>query len=180
MIDRDSRNTLAENLAALAEGTITNDQFLQSRPETGHDRAVDEIWRFGDSLYSDIAPYRLVGRNALSDDVRNVVQRCILFLQSDLEYEWPDFPYNIGDKWLVGGWMINMFMFPLLLFIEWIHMAIALYASGSLLWFICYIVANKVFNKYQQLFWKCGGDPAVWPFFRACDLERCKELVEGK
>jgi hypothetical protein len=180
MIDRDARNALAEKLTALVEGVITNDQFLQSRPETGRDRAVDEIWRFGDSLYSDIAPYRLVGRNAISDDVRDVVQRCILFLQSDLEYMWPVYPDNIGQKWLIGGWIIT-YLSPWAMFFNWPQLSIALFGVGLLLWAIYYLLQMIQTRKERQLFRKCGGDLAVWPFFQASDLERVyKQIGKGE
>jgi len=53
------------------------------------DRAVREMYAAGWSLYSDFRTHHLVGKDQLSRDTKHVVGRCVLFLQTDLAYEWP-------------------------------------------------------------------------------------------
>ncbi len=43
------------------------------------------IWGF----YSDLSTHKLEGKHALRPDGKAVFMRCILFLKSNLEYEWP-------------------------------------------------------------------------------------------
>ena len=42
-------------------------------------------------LYDDTRQHKLVGQDKLSDENLKTIARCILFLHSDFEYEWPHF-----------------------------------------------------------------------------------------
>jgi hypothetical protein len=114
MVDRAARNRLAELARHLADGVSTNDEF-EDRAEpvvrSSHgDAGVHVIFRDLWSLYSDFQEYRLKGRHCLSKDVKRDVARCVLFLHSDLEYEWPQHPneswkgrlaYAVPFPWLI-------------------------------------------------------------------------------
>ena len=91
MIDRGARNKLAGALRALASGLITNDEFEDQRlPYSNEDPAIYEVYSNGAwSLYSDLQLYRLRGRHRLDDKTRSAVARWVLFLKTDLPYEWP-------------------------------------------------------------------------------------------
>jgi hypothetical protein len=89
MIDRPSRRAVGELLRHLAAGQITNDQFAERLPRRSDDVAIAEIRHQAWFLYSDLREYRFTGKDRLSDEHRRDVARWILFLQSDLEYEWP-------------------------------------------------------------------------------------------
>jgi hypothetical protein len=89
MIERTSRRAVGELLRHLAAGQITNDQFEDRLPRGSSDAAVAQIRHQAWFLYSDLREYRFVGRDRLSDEHRREVARWILFLQSDLEYQWP-------------------------------------------------------------------------------------------
>jgi len=89
MIDRVSRRAAGEGLRQLAAGLITNDQFEDRLPRSSGDVAIAEIRHQAWFLYSDLREYRFVGTDRLSAEHRREVARWILFLQSDLEYEWP-------------------------------------------------------------------------------------------
>ena len=89
MIDRPARNQLAEALRALASGQITNDEF-ERRVPTSPDPAVwhiffDGVW----GLYSDLWEYRLKARHHLKPEAKAAIARCVLFLKTDQEFEWP-------------------------------------------------------------------------------------------
>jgi hypothetical protein len=90
-IDRHSRNQLAEAIRALASGLITNDEFERKRmPHSRIDPAINEIFSSGAwFLYSDMKEYRLKGQEKLDDQTKRVVARWVLFLKTDLPYQWP-------------------------------------------------------------------------------------------
>src|SRR5436190_16244886 len=92
MVDRKARSRFAESIRALVAGQITNDEFEDLRLPTldTSDPAIvaifDEgVWR----LYSDLHEHRLRGKYALSRKNTSDVARWILFLRTDLPYEWP-------------------------------------------------------------------------------------------
>ncbi len=88
------RRRLAKALRQLASGRMTNDQFEDALPEE-MDHASREIYHFAWLFYDDLYPHRLRGRHRLSRFQRQVFARCVLFLRSDLPYEWS--PYA---KWM--------------------------------------------------------------------------------
>lgn len=88
MIDRKARDILAEQLRHLVSGQITNDEFNARLPGKTQDagfRAIEEQAWF---LYGDLSQHKLTGSRALSESGRHTICRLILFLHSDLEYEW--------------------------------------------------------------------------------------------
>ena len=72
-------------------GQITNDEFEDRLLPLGSaDPAVWEVFSSGAwCLYSDLREYRLTGKYRLPKEARREVTRWILFLKTDLEYEWP-------------------------------------------------------------------------------------------
>lgn len=91
MVDREARNKLAEAMRALASGLITNDEFEDKRlPHSIEDPAISEVFSKGAwLLYSDLEEYRLSGIHRLDENTKSVVARWVLFLKTDLPYEWP-------------------------------------------------------------------------------------------
>jgi hypothetical protein len=100
MIDREARRQVSELLRHLVCGQITNDEFEDRLPDGSSDRAVREISSEAWYLYSDLLEHRLVGKQRLGHEVRTNVARTILFLQSDREYEWPE--------WLLGSRLLSV------------------------------------------------------------------------
>ena len=91
MVDREARNKLAEAMRALATGLITNDEFEDKQlPHSKEDPAISEVFSKGAwLLYSDLEEYRLSGIHQLDENTKSVVARWVLFLKTDLPYEWP-------------------------------------------------------------------------------------------
>ena len=90
MIDRKSRTELAELIRHLVAGQLTNNQFEDRLALWSSDPAVWEVFSCGAwCLYSDLWEYRLTGNYRLPKEARREVARWILFLKTDLEYEWP-------------------------------------------------------------------------------------------
>jgi len=104
MVDRDARDRMALLLRRLVTGRITNDEFEDEIPRSPADPAVTAIYRHGAwGLYSDLHQHRLVGRLRLPREERREVARFILFLKSDLEYEWTSPGLLQGLLWTVAG-----------------------------------------------------------------------------
>jgi hypothetical protein len=92
MVDLESRMNAGLLLRRLASGRLTNDEFDEAYPSWSRDRGVRNISEFAWSLYSDYHTHRLLGRHALTPETRRIAARCVLFLHSGVEYEWPDPP----------------------------------------------------------------------------------------
>lgn len=90
MIDRLARDKFAELLRHLVTGQISNDEFADNLPLGSSDRAVSAIfWDGAWMLYDDTREYQLAGKYRLPKESKHEVARWILFLKTDLEYEWP-------------------------------------------------------------------------------------------
>jgi hypothetical protein len=98
MIDRAARSHLSERIRQFVAGQITNDQFSDGIPHRSPDRAVEAVRDGAWGLYDDTREYRLVGKFRLNLEARQAVARWILFLLTDLEYEWP----RVGPIAMIG------------------------------------------------------------------------------
>lgn len=90
-VDRHSRDRYAEILRHFAAGRLTNFEyedacecFLRTP-----DRAVREIWWAMWHLYDDLKEHRMTGTHELPSTTRAIVVRSVVFLHSDLVFEWP-------------------------------------------------------------------------------------------
>ena len=92
VIDTATRLRLALRLRRLASGRSTNDDYEEEWLSRATDPGIRAIFTQGWTLYSDMRSYRLRGRDSLSLEARHAVARWVLFLQTDLEYEWPPAP----------------------------------------------------------------------------------------
>jgi hypothetical protein len=91
VIDRLSRDNLAERLRQLASGSITNFAFEQREIGSSRDAAIHAIeFRLAWPHYDDFVEHRLDGGFRLTDGQRRDFARSVLFLKSDLEYRWPE------------------------------------------------------------------------------------------
>ncbi len=94
MVDRDARNRLAEALRHLVTGRITNYEFDEAVQIKTDDAAFDAIRRQAWHLYSDLREHTLGGSDAVPKSNKRIIARFILFLQTDLEYQWPRHPFE--------------------------------------------------------------------------------------
>jgi hypothetical protein len=92
MVDRDCRDRLAIAIRRLAAGLITNDEFEAATISSvrSRDIAARSLRWAAWGLYDDRREHRLDGRFRLGKAQRREIARWILFLKSNLEYEWPD------------------------------------------------------------------------------------------
>jgi hypothetical protein len=89
MIDRRARDTAANVLQAFMEGAISNYKYEDGFPRSKDDPALHaihvQLWFY----YSDVRQHTLIGKNTLSPEARALYERSVLFLKSDLEFQWP-------------------------------------------------------------------------------------------
>lgn len=89
MIDRQARDTAAKVLQAFMDGTISNVEYEDSLPRSKDDPALHaihvQLWFY----YSDLRQHKLIGKHTLSPEARALYERSVLFLKSDLEFQWP-------------------------------------------------------------------------------------------
>lgn len=124
MIDKARRKQLAFYLRQLSVGNITNDdyeknirkhisygwlpeQYYRAKQAATDDHAFVPILDMSWGLYSDLKKHYLKGGYELNNEQLNVIARCILFLQSDLEYEWPEHKISIARISLVD-WLLTI------------------------------------------------------------------------
>ena len=96
MIDRARRDRMAELLRHFAAGLLTNDEIedrlhpIISRPfDIRTDPALWAVRTRAWFLYDDTRCHRLRGKWELAPEARQEICRWIVFLYSNLEYEWP-------------------------------------------------------------------------------------------
>jgi len=108
MVDRHRRKKLAFHLRHLSIGLISNDDFEEYlADDVTHGWLPEQYYRakeakFDDpiiepmlilcwGLYDDTRNHKLTGTAKLSEQSLEIITRCILFLQTEREYEWPYF-----------------------------------------------------------------------------------------
>ena len=119
MVEREKRSQLADLLEAFISGNLTNDEYVDQEselrakgrpPRREWDLALEAANEWAWCFWDDRGAYRLVGKDALPAESLAEVKRLILFLRSDLEYEWP------VDRFMTsgGGCLLNVLTLGLL------------------------------------------------------------------
>ncbi len=167
MVNKERRKKLALHLRHLSVGLISNDDFEEAvmedisdgwLPEQYHrsklaksdddDPIVKPMLELCWGLYDDTRNHKLKKSDALTKDALKIIVRCILFLPSDKDYEWPYFNTNN----------------PLLRF-SLKDLILSVLTLG-------HHYRNKreehIVSYYE---WQKLGDYDVWPFFREIDYQ---------
>ena len=119
MVDRDRRDQLARAIRRLAAGLITNDEFEGATTALGRsqDTAIRSLRHAAWGLYDDVREHRLEGHFRLGKAERRELARWVVFLKSNLEYEWPDLA-----RWFLLLVLPNLLTFGLIgRLIRWWH-----------------------------------------------------------
>ena len=105
MVDNNRRKKLALHLRHLSTGQISNNQFekritkdvtygwlpeqyYRAKESKTDDPIFRPILEFSWCLYNDTYNHKLTGKHKLSNEQTKEIARFILFLNSDLEYDW--------------------------------------------------------------------------------------------
>jgi len=105
MVDRAKRDILAEKLRHLLSGRIDNLQFDtldEGDVLNSEDRVLREVFQSMWFFYDDFRSHPI----RLTDGQRLDFVRAILFLHSDLEFEWPS-RRNLPQG--IFHWLVNVF-----------------------------------------------------------------------
>jgi hypothetical protein len=88
MVDALKRKRAVDLIRRFIDGQISNDEYDNDFPDDTQDQGLlvvyDRLWL----LYSDLRTHRL-DKDTLSSEERELIERCITFLNTDLEYEGP-------------------------------------------------------------------------------------------
>lgn len=166
MVDKERRKNLAFHLRQLSVGLISNDEFeeslmddvtngwlpeqyYRSKEAKSDDLIIQPMLELCWGLYDDTRNHKLVRSDSLSNEALKIIARCILFLHSDKEYEWPYFNTNN----------------PLLRF-----------SLKDIIFSILTLGHHYRNKREKQLIsyyeWQKLGDYEVWPFLRKSDYEK--------
>ena len=111
MIDRESRDRLAEALRHYVSGQITNFK-LDSVPIDKRDRGAVAVYEAAWGLYDDFTKHKATGHHKIPKDGKRVIARWISFLYSDKEYLWPEYSFLQIFNWplnlITFGWWERM------------------------------------------------------------------------
>lgn len=92
MIDYEARKNAAEVARRFVGGQISNFEFENSFPSS-KDPAMwaieDTLWCF----YDDFEEHQLKGKRSVPEETKQLMLRWVMFLYSDIEYEWPKISY---------------------------------------------------------------------------------------
>ena len=90
MVDRKVRDKFAELLRHFVSGQITNNAFEDQIPFSSKDLSIFEIWWLAAwPLYDDFDEHTLTEEYSVSHEERREIAKCVLFLKTDQEYQWP-------------------------------------------------------------------------------------------
>lgn len=89
MVDRNARDVAADAIQDFMEGSISNREYERRYPRSKDDPALWEIYVQIWFLYSDIKEHTLTGKHALKEETCSFLDRCISFLKSDFDFQWP-------------------------------------------------------------------------------------------
>src|SRR3954467_11921187 len=88
MVHREDRDVACKLIEQLANGEITNDDFEEAFPRGSKDRALFPVYAHVWFHYSRHT-HKLVSKHGLNAEAKQLLKRCVVFLRSDLAYEWP-------------------------------------------------------------------------------------------
>ncbi|MDP4272033.1 MAG: hypothetical protein Q8909_18210 [Bacteroidota bacterium] len=165
MIDKERRRKLAYHLRHLAVGLISNDnfennimadvtdgwlpeQYYRSKTAKYDDSIILPMLELCWGLYDDTRHHKLINRDKLSDENLKVIARCVLFLTSEKEYEWPFFDTKSP-----------LISFSLIEHIQNLLSFGKLYRDKR-------AESERLYLEFQKL-----GDYDFWPFLRKEDYE---------
>ena len=89
MVDKEKRLKGAESIEKLISCQITNYEYDDQFPRSEDDPALHAIYTALWFPYLDVGEHRMDGKHALTPQAREAVDRCVLFLKTDVEYTGP-------------------------------------------------------------------------------------------
>ena len=184
MVIPEARSRVHKGLDDLITGRITNMEFdpVYDEFHCSPDRAVAAIAQFGWGLYSDSVTYRITEHYRISPEAREMANRCLLFLKTDLGYAWPDWPKrSFRFNWLPIVFAVGV--------ISLLLVACTLADATFARFFACGLMFLVLVHQFWVLFfssrqnspaWKefwASGDKDAWPFLRRSEYQDVLQTV---
>lgn len=151
-VDLDSRRQFASLIRKFVNCKINSGDFFESEVRFDCIKSDDPALKAIDGMlwssYNEEWPHKLSGKNALTPQGVEMYNRCLLFLGSDLEFEWPD-----------AGRQFQQVRFGRVF--------------GELTLGLTYLV-DDFLDKRSEAFmdnYRKAGEFEVWPFIRKSDYE---------
>ena len=102
MVEMEKRKVAAELIRDFAAAQLSNDEFDEQYPNS-EDRAIQSIGSVLWLSWDDRFTHWLEGRYQLTDQQKALFERCIAFLQTELEYMGPLIGASVLDS-VKGAW----------------------------------------------------------------------------
>jgi len=99
VVNRQKRVVAKGMVEGFAAGTVSSREMDGDFPSDKDDRALAGIWEHLWPFWDDLRNHTLTGKDSPTPEMRAMMDRCIAFLESDLEYEWP--PYRWASLKLI-------------------------------------------------------------------------------
>ncbi|MDR3724834.1 MAG: hypothetical protein P4K83_10145 [Terracidiphilus sp.] len=147
MVNQEARKKAARALRRFLDCETSNEEFDSEYVRIGpawnrsKDRAITAVYGFAWNLYDDFKEHKLEAEWELDKQVKEIAERCVLFLGTDCEYEWKKSEF-IGIDWrrVFSG------------FLPWIK-----WEADTL-------------KRFEANLGEPAGDASVWPFYQAADF----------
>ncbi|HYD39448.1 MAG TPA: hypothetical protein VEB43_01350 [Anaeromyxobacter sp.] len=88
-VDSSARHVAAKVLRDFLAGRISNMELDKGFPERSRDPAIHAVYRQTFGFQDDIREFHATGPLAVGGPTREVLDRCVSFLETGLPYEWP-------------------------------------------------------------------------------------------
>ena len=169
MVDRFARDQAARLVASFRDGAISSDQFGDQFPRDSEDQALEQIYQMLWFSYDDLHEHKLDDKHPLDPRQREMFDRCVLFLDSNLEYTWPE--HSIFSR-LFWGLLITVICFVAFVvccaegLLSWIQ---AQLVFGGAWVASIYLMRRAAQRKHVNL---DQADTDVWPFPHRGEYER--------
>lgn len=92
MVRKDKRKVAARLLSDLLDGQLTNEAFIAAFPRDRDDLILQAIADLAWLCYSDVRKHT-IRENHIPQEHRRLLERALVFLGTNLEYEWPKFRF---------------------------------------------------------------------------------------
>ncbi len=168
MIDNEARNKAAVLLRQYQTGKITDSDFKKAWPKKSHDPALPEIL-IGLFPTAHLHKLKIKELELTPAERRDRVYRSILFLETNLKYEWP----------LEGGFLTWANLIFLAVILGGIGLGFYFrtgshihFIFGAGVWVLSLLVKKRIREKKEH------GDYDIWPFLRRTDYDQELERIE--
>jgi hypothetical protein len=168
------RAQLIHTLQYVLAGGMTYSDYSALGLDDSDDVAVSRIWdELDDLLIDDLHPSRLLEPDSTTQEL---IARCILFLQSNVEYQWPRSPAT-PQYWVVIVLALVAIGVTCLVLSErdyCVLFGVAVIGFASIA-----MMTLRTRFQVQLKRWQNAGTIEVWPFLRGEDYEAARMKSES-